>query len=203
MEHKIKNVVFDVGNVLIDFCWERHCRRLGYTEDIIQSFGKQMVSSDCWDRMDEGTMEETEAIEEFVRRMPQYEAEIRKFWDTAEGFVEEYPYAAPMMDLLHKKGYKVYLLSNYPLHMYEIHWPTFAFFKKVDGHVVSAVERLKKPDPAIYHCLCDRYGLIPKECLFIDDRMENIEAARQVGMEGICFQSIEQLQKESQIFSEE
>ena len=71
MEHKIKNVVFDVGNVLIDFCWERHCRRLGYTEDIIQSFGKQMVSSDCWDRLDEGTMEETEAIEEFVRRRPQ------------------------------------------------------------------------------------------------------------------------------------
>lgn len=203
MEHKIKNVVFDVGNVLIDFCWEKHCRHLGYSEEIIKAFEKNMVNSDCWSRLDEGTMEEAEAIEEFVRRMPQYEAEIRKFWDTAEGFVEEYPYAAPMMDLLHKKGYRVYLLSNYPFHMYEIHWPTFAFFNKVDGYVVSAVERLKKPDPAIYHCLCDRYGLIPGECLFIDDRMENIEAARQVGMEGICFRSMEQLQRESQIFSEE
>ena len=195
MEHKIKNVVFDVGNVLIDFCWERHCRRLGYTEDIIQSFGKQMVSSDCWDRLDEGTMEETEAIEEFIRRMPQYEAEIRKFWDTAEGFVEEYPYAAPMMDLLHKKGYKVYLLSNYPLEMYRLHWKRFHFFPYVDGYIVSAVEKMRKPDIRIYQLLCERYQLNPSECFFFDDRQENVDAAIHAGMKAELFTGYETVAK--------
>lgn len=203
MEQKIKNIVFDVGNVLIDFCWEKHCHKLGYSDEIIRMFDQNMVCSDCWSKLDEGTMEENEAIEEFVRRMPQYEKEIRRFWDTPEGFVEEYPYAAPMVDLLHQKGYQVYLLSNYPLHMYEIHWPTFAFFHKVDGYVVSAVEQLKKPNPAIYYRLCERYKLKPEECLFIDDRLENIEAAKKVGMDGICFRSIEQLQAESEIFCRE
>ena len=46
MEHKIKNIVFDVGNVLIDFCWEKHCRHLGYSEEIINAFEKYMVNSD-------------------------------------------------------------------------------------------------------------------------------------------------------------
>ncbi len=203
MDQRINNIVFDVGNVLIDFCWEEHCRKLGYDEEMIQQFADQMVNSDCWSKLDEGTMTEEDAVAEFIHRMPQYEKEILRFWDTPEGFVKEYPYAAPMMDYLHQKGYKVYLLSNYPLHMYEIHWPTFTFFAKVDGYVVSAVEQLKKPDPAIYECLLERYHLDPGECLFVDDRKENVDAARRVGMQAVQFYSYEQLQKEYDIFCKE
>lgn len=199
----INNIVFDVGNVLIDFCWEKHCRDLGFSDEIINAFSVNMINSEYWDKLDEGVMDENEAIEEFVTRMPMYEREIREFWDTPSGFVEEYPYAAELMDLLHEKGCRVYLLSNYPRHMYEVHWHTFRFFSKVDGYVVSALEKKKKPDLAIYRCLCDRYGLKPEECLFVDDRQENVEAAMKIGMKGICFQSLEQLQKESHIFRKE
>lgn len=189
----IKNIVFDVGMVLIDFCWAQHCRNLGFGEEIIEAFDKHMISSDCWDMMDEGLISEEDAIMQFIKVMPQYRGQIEIFWSQPEGFVEEYAYATPMIQQLKKQGYNVYLLSNYPLGMYHVHWPTFTFYNEVDGYVVSAIEGMKKPDSAIYELLCNRYQLKPQECLFVDDRQVNVEAARSVGMESVLFEGYEKL----------
>ena len=116
-----------------------------------------------------------------------------EFWEQPEYFVEEYDYAAPMISRLKNLGYHVYLLSNYPYNLYKIHWPSFEFYSLVDGYVVSAAEKLKKPNPAIYKLLCNRYQLKPKECLFIDDRQDNVEAAIQVGMKAVLFEGYESL----------
>ena len=195
MNDNIKNIVFDVGMVLIDFCWAQHCRNMGYHEEIIEAFDKYMISSKYWDLMDEGLISEEDAIQEFIKAMPQYRQQIELFWQQPEGFVEEYAYATPMIQKLKQKGYKVFLLSNYPLGMYKIHWPKFSFYDKVDGYVASAVERMKKPDKAIYELLCNRYQLRPQECLFVDDRQENIDAACSVGMDAILFEDYERLAK--------
>lgn len=193
MNSNIKNIVFDVGMVLIDFCWAKHCRNLGFHEEIIESFDKYMISSKYWDLMDEGLISEEDAILEFIKAMPQYQQQIKLFWQEPQGFVEEYTYATPMIEKLKQKGYKVFLLSNYPLEMYKIHWPTFSFYDKVDGYVVSAVERMKKPDRAIYELLCKRYQLCPEECLFVDDRQVNVDAAIAMGMESVLFENYNQL----------
>jgi putative hydrolase of the HAD superfamily len=195
MKDTIKNVVFDVGMVLIDFCWEKCCRNLGLKDEVIAAFDVNMIHSPYWDMLDEGTIETKDAIEKFVEAMPNYEKEIRQFWGKPEDFVEEYPYSAPIVRELHEKGYKVYLLSNYPLDMYKLHWPTFEFYGLVDGYVVSAPEKIKKPDPAIYKLLCDRYGLKPEECLFVDDRQVNVDAAIGCGMESVVFTGYEELRK--------
>lgn len=189
----IKNVIFDVGMVLVDFCWKEHCRNLGFDEDIIEAFDKYMVMSDCWNQMDEGTMSEENAIKYFVSAIPQYEMEIRKFWETKEGFVKEYDYANAMIRKLKEKGHKVYLLSNYPKEMYQAHWPMFSFYSQVDGYIVSALECMRKPNPAIYKLLCKRYGLRPEECLFIDDRQENVDTALSIGMKSVLFEGYEQI----------
>lgn len=193
ISENIKNVIFDVGMVLIDFCWAQHCRNLGFSEDIIEAFDKYMISSDYWDKMDEGLLSEKEAIQEFIKVMPQLKEQIELFWQRPEGFVEEFSYATPMIQKLHEKGYKVYLLSNYPLGMYHVHWPSFTFYDKVDGYVVSAVERMKKPNKDIYELLCQRYHLRPEECLFVDDRQVNVDAAISIGMEAVLFKNYEQL----------
>ncbi len=187
MDKSICNIVFDVGMVLIDFCWDKHCRNLGFSEKIIQAFDANMIHSEIWTKLDEGTIETADAIQEFVRRMPQYEAEVNRFWESPECFVEEYEYAAPLIRTLKEQGYHVYLLSNYPYDMYKVHWPAFSFYSLVDGYVVSAVEKLIKPDQAIFRLLCERYQLKPQECLFLDDRRENVEAAICAGMQGVTF----------------
>lgn len=193
MDANIYNIVFDVGMVLIDFCWEKHCHRLGFDEAVIQAFDVNMIHSQYWSMLDEGLLEEEEAISQFLKCMPSYQKEIMKFWEQPEYFVEEYDYAAPMISRLKNLGYHVYLLSNYPYNLYKIHWPSFEFYSLVDGYVVSAAEKLKKPNPAIYKLLCNRYQLKPKECLFIDDRQDNVEAAIQVGMKAVLFEGYESL----------
>lgn len=193
MDANTYNIVFDVGMVLIDFCWEKHCRRLGFDEAVIHAFDVNMIHSQYWSMLDEGLLEEEEAISQFLKCMPSYQKEIMKFWEQPEYFVEEYDYAAPMISKLKNLGYHVYLLSNYPYNLYKIHWPSFEFYSMVDGYVVSAAEKLKKPNQAIYKLLCNRYQLKPKECLFIDDRQDNVEAAMQVGMKAVLFEGYESL----------
>ncbi len=189
----IKNIVFDVGMVLVDFCWAQHCRNLGFDEEVIEAFDKYMISSNDWEQMDEGLMDEEEAIQHFIEAMPQYKEQVEIFWQHPEGFVKEYAYATPMIQQLQQKGYKVYLLSNYPLGIYQIHWPTFSFLERVDGYIVSAQECMKKPDERIYRLLCDRYQIKAEECLFVDDRQVNVDAAIAVGMESVLFEGYEKL----------
>ncbi|MBR1866016.1 MAG: HAD family phosphatase [Lachnospiraceae bacterium] len=199
MDKSIRTIVFDVGMVLIDFCWDSCCRTLGFSEDVIQTFDERMIHSDTWERLDEGTITTEDAVTEFISRMPQYEKQVRMFWRKPELFVREYEYAAPMIAALKEKGYPVFLLSNYPYDMYRLHWPSFLFYPMVDGYVVSALERIKKPDPAIYQLLCERYGLKAQECLFVDDRQENVDAAIGVGMQAIRFTDYNSLIKKLQL----
>lgn len=195
METNIHNIVFDVGMVLIDFCWEKHCRRLGFDEVVIRAFDTDMINSRYWSMLDEGLIEEEEAISQFLKCMPSYQKEIMKFWEEPKHLVEEYDYAAPMISRLKSLGYHVYLLSNYPDNLYKIHWPSFKFYSMVDGYVVSAAVKLKKPNPAIYKLLCNRYQLKPEECLFIDDRQDNVDAAIQIGMKAVLFEGYESLKE--------
>ena len=183
MGQTVSNVIFDVGNVLIDFCWEKTCEMLHFSRDIIDAFEKNMILTDVWDMLDEGTISLEHAILRFIEAMPQYEKEVRLFWEHADTFVEEYDYAFELIKELKEKGYKVYLLSNYPLDMYKLHWPTFRFFELVDGYIVSAVEKLRKPDIRIYKLLCERYGLEPSVC----EIFQTVAG----GMQGILFESDE------------
>lgn len=196
MKKGIKNIVFDVGMVLIDFCWAAYCKELGYDESTIHEFKEKMIDSPYWAGLDDGSLTTDEAIMKFVEAMPHYEDKIRRFWDGAQYFVREYPYADGLVKELQEKGYKVYLLSNYPLDMYHLHWPTFAFFKRVDGYIVSAEEKIAKPNLAIYRLLCERYNLKEEECFFIDDRQVNVDAAKSVGMDGCLFTGYEELREQ-------
>lgn len=195
MDKQIRNIVFDVGSVLIDFCWKKPCIQFGFGQKVIDALEKNMIQSSYWSQLDRGMITTEEAIEQFVKEMPQYEKEIRQFWTVPELFVEEYAYAAPVITWLKQQGYKVYLLSNYPYEMYKLHWSGFRFFPLVDGYLVSAEHKLIKPDPAIYRLFCDMYQLEPATCLFLDDRQVNVDAAIGIGMHAVQFEGEQTLQQ--------
>ena len=98
----------------------------------------------------------------------------------------EVPHMAELLAELKEKGYKLYGLSNWCSKVYDI-IPRYSIFNLLDGYVVSSDVHLIKPDTAIYHCLCEKYGLKPEECLFADDKMPNIVGARNAGMEAVLF----------------
>ena len=87
---------------------------------------------------------------------------------------------------LKRAGYGLYLLSNASTHVMDqlSHMPAMPY---LDGYVISGIERLMKPDPAIYQLLCERYGLVSGECLFVDDLEDNCDGARVAGMRAFRF----------------
>ena len=192
----IKNVVFDVGDVLVAFCYKKYMRGLGFSEECVEFLSDNMVVTEFWHELDQGVKTEKDALEKFPKEFPQYKEEILKFWDNIENIVEEYDYSEPLICKLKDKGYGVYILSNYPIETAERHWPKFKFLPHTDGHIISAYEKITKPDEGIYRLLESRFGVDLTECVFVDDRQINIDAANALGMTGILFTGYDNLIEE-------
>ncbi len=192
----MKNIVFDVGMVLIDFRWHAYMKDKGISEEIIEEIGNKIIKSTLWEELDLGAADESDIIKRMRLCIPEYEKELDLFWDNPVEMVREFDYSYSMIESLKKEGYNVYLLSNYPEIMYNLQWPSFSFLNLMDGIVVSSLEKCVKPDEEIYKILLKRYALEPSETCFIDDRMENVETANRLGITGILFKGYEELKKE-------
>ena len=192
----IKNVVFDVGMVLADFRFREYMTDLGFSEEVIEKFVEKVINSKHWVDMDNGLVDDGKAIDFFKKKLPGYDKEHDAFWAGIADIIREYDYSEPLVLELKEKGLKVFVLSNYPDKLSDLHWPHFKFLKHVDGYIISAKEKMMKPDPEFYKLLEKRYGIDLKESIFVDDRAVNIEAARSLGMTGILFKGIDELKNE-------
>lgn len=194
----IKNVIFDVGNVLVNYRWRALMEELGLSKDLQQIFEEKVFRSPWWGELDHGVMEESEVLVLLRGEIHGYEKEFDLIWDNRDKLVTPYPYSVPWIWALKKKGLKVYLLSNYPKSLFALHTECgcFPFLNSVDGRVVSGYVKMIKPNPDIYQYLLDQYQLKPTECVFLDDLEKNIETARAMRMKGIVFQSYEQASEE-------
>lgn len=195
----IKNIVFDIGNVLLAFRWKEYFAEFGYPQDIYDRLCKATALNPVWCEYDRGVWEEEAVLQAFIEADPELEPVIREVLTSLKGLLVLYDYTVEWVKELKAKGYKLYYLSNYS-------WPAvrdcakeLEFLPYMDGGILSFLEKVIKPDAAIYHLLMDRYGLKPEECVFLDDTEKNIIAARAVGMKGIVFktkeQAIEELRK--------
>lgn len=191
---KIKNIVFDMGFVLIDFRWRGYLKDLGFSKEKIDFFGENVVNSTYWHQLDMGLIKQEDARRHLLEELPEeYKDDINLFWDRVNEIAIEYPYSYELVKGLKDAGYNVYLLSNYPEEMGEVHWASCSFLPLIDGYIMSSKVNLCKPDPAIYKALRDKFALDFSESIFIDDREDNCEASLALGMEAICFKGYEEL----------
>lgn len=181
----IKNIIFDIGMVLIDFHWAKTMKELDFPDEVVKALGENMVCHSLWGHMDKNDIPENELIEKFKQLSPMYTTYIDEFFDNIEDVVTMFDGADEWLKQLKQKGYNIYLLSNYPERMFKLHTKKFYFLPYTDGRVVSYDCQLVKPDAAIYNLLCERYKLKPEECIFLDDKKENIDAAKKIGFDGI------------------
>ena len=190
----IKNVIFDVGFVLVDFRWRKLMEDLGIAKDLQDVFEKNVFGSHWWGELDRGVIEEAEVLKMLREDNKEHLKEFDYVWANRDKIVEPFDYAVGMIEDLKAKGLKVYLLSNYPKELFTLHTECgrFPFIDKVDGKVVSGFVQLVKPDREIYEYLLKEYDLKAEECVFIDDREENVEAAKEIGINGIWFWNYEQ-----------
>ena len=188
----IKNIIFDIGNVLADFCWREHIRRFGYEQEIAERLGEAMMLSTIWPEVDRGVWTREELLAGFVANAPELETEIRTVFSDLSTLVKERSGSAAWLRSLKAEGYGVYYLSNFSKRVEEEAAGELSFLQEMDGGILSYTVRLIKPDPAIYQMLLERYRLSAEESVFLDDSADNVEAARNLGMHGILVESQEQ-----------
>lgn len=194
----IKNIVFDLGNVLVDFCWREHIAGLGYTGEVARRLGEAMMLSPVWNEIDRGVWTEEEILQGFIKNDPELETEIRHTFSDISTVVKEREYARSWVISLKEAGYQVYYLSNYGEKTKRETEKELQFLKAMDGGVMSYEIQVNKPDAKIYQELFARYGLKPEECVFLDDLPANIAAAKELGMYGIVVKDQEQADAELQ-----
>lgn len=186
-EIMIKNIVFDIGNVLTAFQWEYKFKQHDYPNEILERVAKATVLSDTWKEYDRGVLSQKELMENFVRRDPELESVIRECAGNYINMLRKYDYTTPWIRELKQKGYRVFYLSNMPEIAERDCAEALDFIQETDGGILSWSVKLIKPDKAIYELLLKRYSLKAEECVFLDDSEKNVEAAREVGMQGIVF----------------
>lgn len=187
----IKNIILDVGKVLV--AWEPRIalQKLGFDERTTDIVAKATAESEEWNEMDRGAKSDEELLAGFMAMAPDYEREIRMFWEHVDDAIWQFEYTRPWIHRMKEHGYRVYILSNYAHWTYEKTQEALSFLQDVDGALFSYEVKQIKPEPEIYQTLLKRFGLKAEECVFLDDRQENIDGAKAQGLEGICFTGYE------------
>ena len=179
----IRNLVFDVGNVLLGYRTPELMRETGVTDAQYEQIVQHVFANPLWNELDRGVRPFAEVVEEMCAGIPDLREKV--FWliDHSVHMKVDRPEVWERVQKLKEKGYRIYLLSNYAEPFYDTQFRDAPFMAWIDGAVISFRVHLLKPDPTIYRELTDRYGLRSDECLFFDDLEANVRAAALLGFE--------------------
>ncbi len=188
----IKNIVFDLGNVLISFRPSEYFDKKQYPENIKARILSDIFASKEWLMLDNGELTTSEVIESIASRSSLRKDEIAYIFNLRTELMYPLDQNVRLLPELKKQGFRLYFLSNFPADIFEEIRSGYYFFKYFDGGVISAEVKVSKPDNRIYYALLEKYSLAPEECLFIDDIEVNVKAGEAVGMKGlVTFGSLE------------
>lgn len=183
----IKNVIFDLGNVVLKLRWDIVLDKYSDNIEDKKLLETVIFDSEEWQKLDEGIIEKQVAINNMLSKLPErlHISCIGIMKDWQEGFVINTE-ILKFIDSLKTKGYKTYILSNAPLDVPE-YLENNNLNKYFDGKIISAEEKIAKPNKNIYELILNRFSLVPEECLFIDDKPENIDGANSCKINGYVF----------------
>ena len=185
---KIKHLIFDMGNVLMRYDPEVPLREYASSEEARNLIRKELFQGPEWVERDRGTISIEEMYESVAKRIPeQYHEELKKCvygWDICMEPLKE---SVKLCEDARKWGYQTYVLSNAAADEFYRYFPKFSPLEAFEGVMISSEVHLIKPDVRIYECLLEKYQLNPEECLFLDDREDNVEGARKAGMQAMVF----------------
>lgn len=190
----IKNIIFDIGNVLVRWDPRLLYRRVFADEVKAEWFLQNICTPKFNARIDAGLPYE-KACSDLIQQYPEWEKEIRLYesgWaDMFDGVIEE---NVGLLETLKEKGYPVYAISNWPGEKVEHARVLFPFFNWFNGMIISGVVKIRKPDLGIFQEFLRQFPVRPEESVFIDDLLVNCQAAETLGFRTHHYQSIEGLQ---------
>ena len=198
MTRMVKNVVFDLGRVIYTFWPREDLINLGYNDQQADRLMACVFDGPLWRELDRGTFTYPALVQKLSADFPDMAEDFRRILDDKwpDRVINIMPDSLDFFYEVKRRGFGVYILTNFPEDGFAYCRARDAFFDDADGIIVSAHEKLIKPDPAIFKCLLDRYKLVPGETLFIDDMSYNVAAAKALGMYGIQFTGLKDCKRQ-------
>lgn len=193
--NKIDTIIFDLGGVLIDWNPEYvYLDVFNGDRDKMQWFFDNICTND-WNENQDAGYPMAKATEERIALFPEWKKEIEMFYGRWVDMLGDA--ITETVDILKKltesNDYKVVALTNWSAETFPIALERFDFLHWFEGIIVSGEEKTRKPFDAIYHLTLNRFNIKAENSIFIDDNLRNIEAANNLGINGIQFKSAQQL----------
>ncbi|MFO7815648.1 MAG: HAD family phosphatase [Halanaerobiales bacterium] len=183
----VKNVVFDLGNVLLDFNPDKIIADHIEDEKLQQKISKNIFESREWLLLDKGEISTSKATEIFIKRQPKNEKLIKKIMKNWKYYLKPIKYNIKVLKKLAKMPLDIYLLSNFHKDAFEEVHKKNDFFEHFEGMIISYQVKAIKPDREIYEKLIESFDISVNNILFIDDSLENIQVAAELGFKTIHF----------------
>jgi 2-haloacid dehalogenase len=189
-------VVFDLGGVLLDWNPRYLYRQLFADPGEMEDFLARICTQD-WHRQHDLGADITASCRRLVALHPGYRDAIMAWAERGEEMIAgQFDETVDVLGEVKAAGLPCYALSNMERETFAIRFARFPFMTWFDGHVISGLERVAKPDRRIFEILLDRYALDPEATVFVDDLQRNVEAARAVGLNAVRYTGAEQLRQD-------
>lgn len=182
----MKNIVFDLGGVVVDWNPERLMQEYTGDPEMPVVLFKKGFFREFWPDYDRGTVDQAGMVKEMSRFSGRCYAECWDFVEFIKHSLRDIPRTQRLIKELSGRGYRLFCLSNMSLEFYD-YLKDREVFRYFEGRIISAQEKVIKPEKEIYQILTDRFQAYPDDTLFIDDLQENIDAARQLGFHTVHF----------------
>jgi putative hydrolase of the HAD superfamily len=181
----IKNLVFDLGNVLISFRPSEFFDKKKFPENIKSKILSDIFGSTEWLMLDNGDINTTQAIDRIAEKSSLKREEIAHIFNLRTEMMFPLDSNVRLLPELKKRGFRLYFLSNFPIDIFEEIKTGYFFFTYFDGGVISSEVKYSKPDKRIFEILIEKYSLIPSDSLFVDDIEINVRSAESLGLKGL------------------
>ncbi|HHX8298977.1 TPA: HAD family hydrolase [Vibrio diabolicus] len=193
---QIKNVIFDVGNVLVRWSPVEIVRlTFGHSVEA-EKMAQLLFSSQIWKDLNKGIISEKEAKLCYQREHQVTAEEMDRFFYYVKHTQILLYGSVELLKRVKSAGYRVYALTDNVNEIVEHLRATYKFWPLFDGAIISSEVQLLKPQAEIYQTLLSTYQLQAEETVFLDDMPYNVEGARAVGMEAIQFENAQQCESE-------
>ena len=192
--------LFDLGGVFFDWNPEYFFKKIFNNSEEMNFFLKE-ICNDKWNiQQDAGRLIKV-AEKELISRFPNYSEQIVMYYLNHRKMIKKtYQESIDVLAYLNKKNIKCFVLSNWSAETFQGMIDAYPFLKKFDGMIISGEVQLIKPDPKIYKLAIKNFNLIPNETIFIDDRLDNIKAAQNMGFKTIHLKDPSIIRKKVEIF---
>jgi len=190
---KIETIVFDLGNVLVDWNPSNLYSKI-FTDKKDEDYFLNNICTMEWHTVQDGGRSPEEGTEALVKEHPDWEHPIRAFYARwKEMFSGPIEGTVQILKELKEKGYPVYALSNWNAELFNRTVDDYPFLNWFDGKIISGEVKLKKPDEEIYRFFFVRVPATPEKAVYIDDKEENLLPAEKLGMKPVLFTAPEAL----------